>query len=100
MGTVEVNDGPNIPGVSNVGDTSSLLHQAPKKSDRVELSLQDLSHKHLLTLEEASRYTGLGVQKLRDLTNVPNCQMVLWNGSKRMFKRGKLEEYLNAQYSI
>lgn len=70
------------------------------KKEREELSLQDLSYKHLLTLEEASRYTGLGVQKLRDLTNVPNCQMVLWNGSKRMFKRGKLEEYLNAQYSI
>lgn len=71
-----------------------------KKKEREELSLEDLSYKHLLTLEEANRYTGLGLQKLRDLTNGPNCQMVLWNGSKRMFKRGKLEEYLNAQYSI
>lgn len=59
-----------------------------------------LNQKYLLTLEEASEYTGLGLQKLRDLSNGEDCKFVLWNGSKRMFKREKLEEYLNNAYSI
>lgn len=59
-----------------------------------------LSQKYLLTLEEAAQYTGLGLQKLRDLSNSEDCQFVLWNGSKRMFKREKLEEYLSNAYSI
>lgn len=59
-----------------------------------------LNQKYLLTLEEASEYTGLGLQKLRDLSNGEDCKFVLWNGSKRMFKREKLEEYLSDAYSI
>ena len=54
----------------------------------------------LLTLEEANRYTGLGLQKLRDITNAPDSQIVLWNGGKRMLKRKRLEDYLESQYSI
>ena len=59
-----------------------------------------ISEKCLLTLDEAAQYTGLGLQKLRDLSNDDNCNFVLWNGSKRMLKRVKLEEYLNKTYSI
>ena len=85
----------------NGEDTCAVVQSEPrKKADRDELSLQELSHKFLLTLEEANRYTGLGLQKLRELTNVTNCQMVLWNGNKRMFKRERLEQYLESQYSI
>lgn len=40
-----------------------------------------------LTLEEASAYFGIGVNKLRDLTNGEDCQEVLWCGSKRLIKR-------------
>ncbi len=92
---VDTNDSWRIPRKS-----SKSVESPPKLSEKKELSLQELSSKVLLTLEEANRYTGLGLQKLRDITNSPNCQMVLWNGSKRMIKRKKLEEYLNAQYSI
>ncbi len=56
--------------------------------------------KWLLTLEEAAQYTGLGNQKLRDISNDDGCNFVLWNGSKRMLKRTRLEEYLNKAYSI
>ena len=59
-----------------------------------------LQNKVLLTLEEAAAYTGLGLQKLRTISNDENCEFVLWNGTKRMFKRRKLEEYLEAAYSI
>lgn len=56
--------------------------------------------KGLLTLEEASEYTGIGMQKLREISNDDNCSFVLWNGTKRMFKRKKLEAYLDMTYSL
>ena len=71
-----------------------------ERAAKPELSLQDLSNKVLLTLEEANRYTGLGLQKLRDITNAPDSKIVLWNGGKRMLKRKRLEDYLENQYSI
>ena len=59
-----------------------------------------LEQKCLLTLEEAAKYTGLGQNKLREISNDDNCDFVLWNGAKRMFKREKLKAYLYSAYSI
>lgn len=59
-----------------------------------------IQEKCLLTLEEAAEYTGLGMQKLRDISNFESCSFVLWNGAKRMFKKKKLEAYLEEAYSI
>lgn len=53
-----------------------------------------------LTLEEAAAYFGIGVNKLRDMTNDEACPYVLWNGSKRLIKRKALERYLEHSYSI
>ena len=47
-----------------------------------------------LSLEEAVAYTGIGKTKLRELSDKESCPFVLWNGAKRLFKRKKLEEYL------
>ena len=56
--------------------------------------------KSTLSLEEAAAYTGIGIQKLRDISSDERCEFVLWNGSKSMCKRKKLEEYLDGMYSI
>ncbi len=53
-----------------------------------------------LTLEEAAAYFGIGINKLRELTNKDDCPYVLWVGSKRLIKRVKMEEYLSKLYSI
>ena len=53
-----------------------------------------------LTLEEASAYFGIGVNKLRDLTNGEDCQEVLWCGRKSLIKRKKMEAHLEKLYSI
>ena len=53
-----------------------------------------------LTVEEASAYFGIGVNKLREMSNDENCPFVLWNGSKRLFKRKALEKYLVTAFSI
>ena len=34
-----------------------------------------------LTLEEAAAYTGIGINKLRDMSNDESCQYVLWVGT-------------------
>lgn len=53
-----------------------------------------------LTLEEAAAYTGIGIGKLRELTNDDNCKFVLWVGSKRLIKRKLLDQYIQEAYSI
>ncbi len=54
----------------------------------------------LLTINEASDYTGIGVNKLRLLAEETQGKLTLWVGSKRMFKRKKLDEYLEEETSI
>lgn len=44
-----------------------------------------------LSLEEAAAYFGIGINKLRDMSNDENCPFVLWNGSKWLIKRKALE---------
>lgn len=53
-----------------------------------------------LSLEEAAAYFGIGINKLRDMSNDENCPFVLWNGSKWLIKRKALEKYLESSYSI
>lgn len=53
-----------------------------------------------LTLEEAAAYSGIGITKLRQLTDESNCNFVLWNGTKRLIKRIKLDEYTSKVFSI
>lgn len=53
-----------------------------------------------LTLEEAAAYTGIGINKLRDMSNDESCQYVLWVGTRRMLKRRKLDEYLDNAFSV
>lgn len=47
-----------------------------------------------LTVEEASIYSGIGVNTIRDITNDPDCDFVLWVGSHRLLKRKKFEQYI------
>lgn len=54
----------------------------------------------LLTINEAADYTGIGINKLRSLANKRNSNLIIWVGSKKMFKRKKLDEYLDNAVSI
>lgn len=53
-----------------------------------------------LTLEEAAVYFGIGINKLREISNEEDCQFVLWVGNKRLIKRRALEKHLESTYSI
>ena len=53
-----------------------------------------------LTVEEAAAYSGIGRNKIRELSDNEDCPFVLWVGSKRMIKRKLFDEYIEKQYSI
>ena len=53
-----------------------------------------------LSIEEAVAYSGIGRDKLYELTNPEDCPFVLWIGNRRMIKRKKFDEYIERQYSI
>lgn len=53
-----------------------------------------------LTVEEAAAYTGIGINKLKEMSNAEFCDFVLWVGNRRLLKRKKLDEYLEKAYSV
>ncbi len=53
-----------------------------------------------LTLEEAAAYSGIGMGKLRELTNEKHCNFVLWVGNKRLIKKRLFDKYIEQAYSI
>ncbi len=53
-----------------------------------------------LTLVEAAAYSGIGINKIRNITNEDNCDFVLWIGTKRLIKRRLFDEYIEKQFSI
>lgn len=53
-----------------------------------------------LTLTEASEYFGIGVNKIRELTDGDNSPYVLWVGRKRLIKREKFGQFLADAFSV
>lgn len=53
-----------------------------------------------LSLEEAAAYSGIGVNKLRDITSDESCKFVLWVGNKRLIKRRLFDLFIEQTYSI
>ena len=53
-----------------------------------------------LSLEEAAAYSGIGINKLREISNDEKCKFVLWVGNKRLIKRKLFEQYMEQMYSI
>ena len=59
-----------------------------------------IGEKANLSLEEAAAYYGIGINKLRALTDTDRCPFVLGVGSKRLIKRKSFEKYLEGLYSV
>ena len=53
-----------------------------------------------LSLEEAAAYSGIGINKLREISNDEKCKFVLWVGNKRLIKRKLFDQYMEQMYSI
>lgn len=53
-----------------------------------------------LTVEEAAEYSNIGIHKLYELINQPNCPFVLFIGKKRVIKRKEFEKYVEKTNQI
>ena len=52
-----------------------------------------------LSLEKAAAYSGIGINKLREITNEDRCKFVLWVGNKRLIKRRQFDQIIEQAYS-
>lgn len=53
-----------------------------------------------LTVEEAASYSGIGRDKIKEISNGDNCPFVLWIGTKRLIKRKKFDAYIDKMFSL
>ncbi len=53
-----------------------------------------------LTVEETAAYSGIGINKIKELSNDDKCPFVLWVGTKRLIKRKLFDAYVERQFSI
>ncbi|MFR7475491.1 excisionase [Frisingicoccus sp.] len=61
----------------------------------------NLENKFLLTFDEASKYFGIGENKLRNMASYEdNPDWILYNGCRRLIKRVRLEEILMESETI
>lgn len=68
----------------------AILKEGAVASEKVPIH-----RKILLTLEEAAAYSGIGVNRLRELSHDPDFADVIYiSGKRRLFKRRPLREYL------
>lgn len=51
-------------------------------------------NKFMLTKQEASAYSHIGLNKLEELLRNPTCTFVLYVGKKKLIKRTELEKYI------
>ena len=58
--------------------------------------MRALAVKKLLTVDEASYFSGIGIQAIRKLIqNDPNFNFVVYNGVKALIKRNQFEKYID-----
>lgn len=56
--------------------------------------------KMTLTLEEAAAYSNIGINKLREISNYPTCNFVVYVGSKRLIKRKAFERFIENESEL
>lgn len=53
-----------------------------------------IHQKLLLTIEEASEYSNIGINRLNSLLRQPRCTFVIYVGKKKLVKRKEFESYI------
>ena len=86
----------------SIPETRQMQRRQPQceHSGGKELKEVPIWEKSNLTLQEAAAYSGIGVNKLRELSDEKGCKFVLWNGNKRLIKRKELDKFTESSFSI
>ena len=56
--------------------------------------------KLLLNVNEAAAYSNIGINKISSMLRKPNCNFVLFVGTKKLVKRKEFEKYISEQIVI
>ena len=56
--------------------------------------------KTTLTIRETAEYSNIGINKIENLINGPNCDFVLYVGRKRLIKRKQFEQFIERHLEI
>ena len=77
------------------------MTNAPRSKERgAEMSKQirnkfkydiPIYHRPIISVDEATAYSGIGRTKLYELTTMENCPFVIWVGTRRVIKRKSLD---------
>lgn len=59
-----------------------------------------VSEKILLTAQEASQLTHIGINRMRRMLREKDCPFALYVGGHCLVKRSELEKYLQKAYSV
>ncbi|OLA51622.1 MAG: hypothetical protein BHW42_01550 [Oscillibacter sp. CAG:241_62_21] len=70
------------------------------KEDKLPMKEIPIWEKSNLSLEEAASYSGIGINKLREITNEDRCKFVLWVGNKRLIKRRLFDQFCMRRHSV
>ena len=53
-----------------------------------------------LTLDETAEYSNIGINKIRELSNKPKCNFVIFVGKKRLIKRKEFEKFISENIEL
>lgn len=56
--------------------------------------------KTTLTIREVAEYSNIGINKIENLMNDPNCDFVHYVGRKRLIKRKQFEQFIEKHLEI
>ena len=73
---------------------SNQTKETCKKAETKKTNLNDLKEKKLLSVTEAAELFGIGMNRIRELSNDKDCPFVIWVGSHRKIKREAFEKFL------
>lgn len=68
--------------------------------DEKQVTKLKIWEKVLLTKEEASAYSNIGLNRLDELLKLPNCPFVIYVGKKKLVKRKEFEKFLSENIVI
>lgn len=66
----------------------------------MENSFIPVYKKAVLSAQEASEYSNIGIHKIQELLRTPNCPFVLYVGTKKLVKRKLFEDFISNQLVI
>lgn len=84
---------------STIKRISKKIYDKKERVDSMKIEVP-IYEKVLMTVDEASAYSNIGVSKIRELANDPRCTFVLTNGNRKLIKRKNFEDFLESKVEL